>query len=320
MTLRPRIKFYRQLAALVRGGVPIRASLQRLAERMPEPEVRALSQQIEEGHPLGDAFAAARFSPFETHLVVAGERSAQLEAVFERLADFWEHELRFLQAVKRQLVYPVVLLHFAVVVMAVSRIWEGTGAVLTTLVLGLMVLYVIGGGLYAVVRVSWASEATRALWLRTPLIGGALRTAYAYRWITALKMEFSAGVPLPDAVSDAWLASGYLGAEARAVEGERGLRSGEELSRLVGGWRQLPRDWVDFVETGEVSGEYESMFTNMEAEAEHNWTLAQQRMTEWVPKILAFVVLLFVAGFIAYQYYHLTIAPITQAENAINNQ
>jgi type IV pilus assembly protein PilC len=319
MTLRQRIKFYRQLAALVRGGVPIRGSLQRLAERLPEPEVRTLSREIEQGNPLGQAFVTARFSPFESHLVAAGERSAQLDRVFERLAEFWERELRFLQAVKRQLVYPVVLLHFAVVVMAVTRIAQGVGAVLGTLVFGLAILYVIGFALYTLARVSWSSETTRALWLRTPLIGGALRTAYAYRWITALRMEFSAGVALPDAVSDAWLASGYLDAQAHAAEGERGLRSGEELSRLVGRWRQLPRDWVDFVETGELSGEYESMFTKMEAEAEHEWSVAQQRMAEWVPKILAFAVLLLIAGFIAYQIYVLTIAPIAQVEKAIDN-
>ena len=159
-------------------------------------------------------------------------------------------------------------------------------AIFSTLVIGLATLYVIGFALVVIARASWNSEAARALWLRTPLIGAALKTAHAYRWITALKMEFSAGVSLPDAVADAWRASGYLGAEIRAEEGERGMRSGEELSALVNRWRQLPRDWVDFVETGELSGEYESMFTNMETEAAHNWTVAQERMSEWVPKIL----------------------------------
>jgi type II secretory pathway component PulF len=319
MTLKQRIKFYRQLAALVRGGVPIRGSLQRLAERMPEAEVRTLAHEIEQGNPLGPAFATAKFSPFESRLVAAGERSAQLDLVFERLAEFWERELRFAQSVKRQLVYPVVLLHFSVIVLAVSRIAQGVYAVLDTLIFGFVALYVTGFALYMIARVAWSSESTRALLLRTPLIGGALRTSYAYRWITALRMEFSAGVSLPDAVSDAWLASGYLEAETHAAEGERGLRSGEELSRLVARWRQLPRDWVDFVETGELSGEYESMFTNMEKEAAHNWTVAQQRMSEWVPKILSFAVLLLVAGFIAYQMYALTIAPIEQVEKAIDN-
>ena len=299
--------------------MPIRSSLQRLAERLPEPEVATLTREVEQGNPLGQGFTTAGFSPFECHLVAAGERSAQLERVFERLAEFWERELRFSQAVKRQLIYPVVLLHFAVVVMAVSQIARGVGAILTTLVLGLVTLYVVGFALYVLARVSWSSEATRALWLRTPLVGGALQTAYAYRWITALRMEFSAGVSLPDAVSDAWLASGYQGAAAHAVEGERGLRSGEELSRLVASWRQLPRDWIDFVETGELSGEYESMFTNMETEAAHNWTVAQKRMAEWVPKILSFAVLLLIAGFAAYQIYSLTIAPIAEVEKAIDN-
>jgi type II secretory pathway component PulF len=319
MTLKQRIKFYRQLAALVRGGVPIRGSLQRLAERMPEPEVRTLSREIEQGNPLGSAFATARFSPFECHLVAAGERSAQLDTIFERLAEFWERELRFGQAVRRQLVYPVVVLHLAVIVMGITQFTRGPLAVFNTLLLGFGVLYVIGFAVYTIARVTWNSDASRALWLRTPIVGSALRAAHAYRWITALRMEFSAGVSLPDAVSDAWLASGYLEAQKHAVEAESGMRSGEKLSELVRRWRQLPRDWVDSVETGEVSGEYEGMFKNMEAEAEHSWTVAQQRMSEWVPKILYFAVILIVAVFVAYQIYSVTVAPIEQVEKAIDN-
>ena len=64
MTLRHRIRFYQQLAVLVRAGLPIRASLVRLKERLKERELDILSQKVNAGERLGDAFVEAGFSPF----------------------------------------------------------------------------------------------------------------------------------------------------------------------------------------------------------------------------------------------------------------
>ena len=43
-----------------------------------------------------------------------------------------------------------------------------------------------------------------------------------------------------------------------------------------------------------MSGALETAFTNLEAEASRAWNLAQQRMTEWLPKILSFLILIVV--------------------------
>ena len=78
-------------------------------------------------------------------------------------------------------------------------------------------------------------------------------------------------------------------------ESARDMRSGIDLSLWSTRWTQLPRDWVDLVETGEVSGEFETMFRNMEDEAARTWTTRQDRMTEWVPKILVIGFVIFMA-------------------------
>jgi type IV pilus assembly protein PilC len=295
VTLRHRIRFYQQLAVLARAGVPMRSSLQRLETRLSGREIGILSREIAEGKPIGDAFTTAGFSPFECHLVAAGERSAQLEIVYERLAEFWTRELHLFQTLTRQLYYPIVLLHLTVIVSALFKWSQGTTAVVVNLAENLAYLYTAGFAAYVLVRVSWRNAVAQRFWLFLPIIGNALSTACVYRWITALKLEHSAGVPMPDAVSDAWLASGYVDGAALAAEGERELREGNELSGLIQRWRRLPRDWADFVETGEISGALETAFANLEAEAARAWLLAQQRMTEWLPKIFSFVLLL-VAG------------------------
>jgi len=319
MTLRHRIKFYQQMAALARSGVPVRGSLQRLAERMSSPEVRTLAGEIEQGHQLGEAFTAAGFSPFECHLVAAGERSAQLDAVYGLLAEFWKRELHFGQALVRQLYYPAGVAHLAIIVAGLLLLPQGTAVVVTSIVLNLAKLYGAALIVYLVVRVSWHSAVAQQFWQAVPLIGGALKSAYAYRWITALRMEFAAGVPFPDAVADAWRASGYLHAEERAQEGEREMRAGIDLSVLVERWRQLPRDWIDFVETGELSGEFETMFRNMETEAAHTWTVRQEHMAQWVPKILVIGFIFVMALEIIPLATRAINAPIEQAEKAIDD-
>ena len=319
MTLRQRIRFYQQLAVLTRAGVPLRTGLQRLRERLPGRELDVLSEKISLGEPLGEAFVAAGFSPFESHLVAAGERSAQLDVVLQHLADFWDRQRQMYQALTGQLYYPLAVLHLSIIVGALVQIINGIGAVVVSLIEGFTALYATGFVLFTLIRVSWQSDAAQRFWLALPIVGSTLSTAYAYRWITALNLEYSAGIPMPDAVADAWRASGYAGREQNAQEGQLALREGTELSLLVHRWRQLPRDWTDFIETGEVSGALETAFTNLQSEAARAWEFAQKRMTDLMPKLLYFVILLITAVQVASVLYHVVVAPINEADQAIEN-
>lgn len=320
MTLRQRIRFYQQLAVLVRAGLPIRASLVRLKERMAVRELTILSDKVNAGERLGDAFAAARFSPFEFNLITAGERSAQLDTVFDHLAEFWSREWEMRQGVVRPLYYPFAVLHLAILVWGLVEIsttaWQ---LIIVHFVMRMAALYVLIFVVYTVARISWSSDKMRRFWLSLPIIGSALKSAYAYRWITALRLEFGAGISLSRAVGDAWRASGYLGCERLAEEGEQAMRSGTELSKLVVKWKQLPRDWIDFIETGEISGAYETAFKNLEAEAGRTWKLAQERMASWVPKIVYFFVLLIVAAVVINLMRTIYVDPLVNAENQIDN-
>lgn len=304
---------------LVRAGLPIRAGLQRLKERMSVREVAILSEKVNAGERIGDAFAAAGFSPFESNLVTAGERSAHLDTIFEHLSQFWARELEMRQALLRPLYYPLVVLHLAIVVWAVVEFTTmPIPVVIVHFIMRMALLYVVGFIVYTLVRVSWSSEGMRHIWLRLPIIGSSLTTTYAYRWITALQLEFSAGISLSRAVGDAWRASGYVGSARFAEEGEREMRTGTSLSTLVQRWKQLPRDWIDFIETGEISGAIEASLKNLEAEAARNWTLAQQRMADWLPKIVYFVVLLIVAVIVGQLMYQAEVAPMANAEDQID--
>ena len=211
MNLRQRIRLYQQLAVLTRAGVPMRTGLQRLHERIRGRAMTVLTQKIAEGAPVGDAFAAAGFSSFECHLVSAGERSAQLDTVFQHLADFWARQRQMFQALTSQLYYPLIILVLSLLVGGLIDFIMNSWMVAVIHLIESTACYGAGAFvLYTLLRVSWRSDAAQRFWLALPIIGSTLSTAYAHRWITVLKLEHGAGVPMPDAVADAWRASGYV--------------------------------------------------------------------------------------------------------------
>jgi type II secretory pathway component PulF len=319
VTLRQRIRFFQQLAVLARAGVSFRTSLERLRDRLTGRQLEILSAKVNAGERLNEAFTSAGFSPFECHLIAAGERSGKLDVIFEHISDYWKRELEMRQALIRPLFYPIGVLHLSIIVGAVvEMVMTSWPVALYHMVVQFAFFYAFGFILYMVVKATWTSDATRQIWLWIPIIGGSLKTTYAYRWITALKLEFIAGITLSRAVGDAWRASGYTGCEQTAVEGEEAMRNGVMLSMLMGRWRQLPHEWVDFVETGEVSGQLEAAFTNLEAEAARAWTLAQQRMSDWLPKIVYFFVLLIAGAMVIQVAYQAINAPFEAVSNALD--
>jgi type IV pilus assembly protein PilC len=320
VTLRQRIRFYQQLAVLIRAGLPIRATFTRLSTKISSREVAIVARKLDAGERLGEGFADAGFTPFETHLVAAGERSGKLETIFEHLSQFWSRELEMRQALLSPLYYPIVVLHLALVLGAgVELLTLPLPVVVFHFVLAMGLLYFFGALAYVIVRFTWSSNGMRRFWMRVPIIGRTLKTASAYRWISALRLEFGAGISLYRAVGDAWRASDYINADRYAAEGEQSMLAGAQLSALVQGWRQLPRDWVDFVETAEIAGAFDEAFKSLEEEASRAWTQAQQRMTEWVPKILYFFVLLIVAVVVGRIMYQVTIAPIVEVNKVIDD-
>ena len=320
MTLRARIRFFQQMAVLTRAGLPIRSSLERMRDRLGGSELTLLAQKIGEGERLVDAFTAAKFLPFETNLVAAGERSGQLESVCDHIAQFWQRELEFRQALVTPLIYPIVVLHFSVILSSgVVLLTQSVPMAVAALIKNLLILDGSLLVIYLLARATWSSPAMKAIWLRVPIIGSALRAAFAYRWITSLRLEFGAGISLYRAVGDAWRSSGFVNCEQLGQEAEEAMRSGTSLVTLVTKWRQLPRDWIDFMETGEVSGKFDEAFRNLEAEAGRNWTLAQQRMSNWLPKIVYFIALLVIAAQVIGIGKAVLIDPMVQAEKQIDD-
>src|ERR1700680_3809553 len=113
----------RQLATLLRSGLPLEESLQAVAEQTEKPRVQRIvlgvRSKVVEGHPLADGLRdfPQAFPEIYRATVSAGEQSGKLDQVLERLSDYTESRQVMGQQVSNALVYPIVLmvLSFAIV-------------------------------------------------------------------------------------------------------------------------------------------------------------------------------------------------------------
>src|SRR5690606_5472059 len=114
----------RQLSTLVGAGVPLVQALSALTEQIENTRLKGViahvRDRVNEGSTLADAMAQA--GPFEdlyVGMVRAGEAGGALEQVLERLADYLESQVRLRNKVTSILIYPAIMLCFAIIVVAV---------------------------------------------------------------------------------------------------------------------------------------------------------------------------------------------------------
>lgn len=107
--------FMRQLASLLKAGIPLMESLGAAQEQSASPVLTKVAQSlrdgVREGDPLADAMAKSGdyFDPLTVALVRAGEAGGQLSLVFNEIADYKEVSLKRENSIKSATVYPLVM-------------------------------------------------------------------------------------------------------------------------------------------------------------------------------------------------------------------
>ncbi|HSU39949.1 MAG TPA: type II secretion system F family protein, partial [Polyangiaceae bacterium] len=110
----------RQLATLVRAGVPLVESVAALTEQVENEQLTRILTTVRESLNAGTAFAKSleqhprTFPTLYTNMIAAGEASGTLEAVLERLADFMEGQARLRGKVAGALAYPALMSVFGI--------------------------------------------------------------------------------------------------------------------------------------------------------------------------------------------------------------
>jgi type IV pilus assembly protein PilC len=282
--------FTRQLATMMKAGVPLLQSFDIVAKGHSNPSVSKLIQDIrsdvETGTSLNQAFRKypLYFDPLFCNLVGAGEQAGILEDLLTRLAVYKEKTIAIKGKIKSALFYPISILVVAFVVTAVIMIWvvpafkevfASFGADLPAPTLVVMAIsdffvanwYIIFGVLFGSLYLffqSWrrslkVQRFMDKLLLKAPIFGAVIRKATIARWTRTLATMFAAGVPLVESLDSVGGASGnavYLDA-TKKIQTE--VSTGTSLTVAMQNSDVFPNMVTQMVSIGEESGALDQM-------------------------------------------------------------
>ncbi|MDB5799317.1 MAG: type secretion system protein [Rhodocyclales bacterium] len=282
--------FTRQLATMMRAGVPLLQSFDIAIKGSGNPAMARLMNEIrndvETGTSLSQALRKrpAYFDALYANLVQAGEQSGALENLLDRLATYKEKIMAIKSKIKSALFYPasVVVVASAVVTVMMlfvipefKKVFISFGADLPAPTLFVMAIsdffvahafLVFAGIAAAIVGLVFAykrspqMQATMdRLILQVPVIGDIIRKATIARWTRTLATMFAAGVPLVEALDSVAGAAGnrvYMVA-TKAIQNE--VATGVSLTVAMQGSGVFPAMVVQMVSIGEESGQLDSM-------------------------------------------------------------
>lgn len=281
--------FTRQLATLVRAGLPLEESLLAVSQQTERPRVQSIilgvRSRVMEGHTLADGFAEFPrvFPEIYRATVAAGEQSGHLDTVLERLADYTESREQIRQKVLGALLYPIVLtvMCFSIVtgllvyvvpkVVDVFATREAQLPLITRALIGTSDFFRMYGIwvaaaliIGAVLLVRWlrdpaARRAYHRLQLRLPLVGRLTRGFNTARFTRTLSILSASAVPVLEALRIASEVVTNLPMRDAVVEAAQRVREGAPIGRSLAASRLFPPMTIHLISSGESSGQLESM-------------------------------------------------------------
>jgi len=286
--------FTRQLATMMKAGVPLLQSFDIVSKGASNPAVARLlmdiKTEIETGSPLATAFRKhpLYFDALFCNLVAAGEQAGILETLLDRLATYKEKILAIKSKIKSALFYPIAIIVVAFIITAVimifvipafKEVFTNFGADLpapTLIVIAIsdyfvahwyIIFGVIGGGVYGFLEAWKRSTAVQIfmdrLMLRLPVFGDLVLKSTIARWTRTLATMFAAGVPLVEALDSVGGASGnhvYLMATKKI---QQEVSTGTSLTMAMQNQGVFPNMVLQMCSIGEETGALDSMLSKV---------------------------------------------------------
>ena len=292
----------RQLATLVRAGLPLAEALGTVSRQSEKPRLQRLmatvKARVTEGHSLHDGLAEFPevFPVIYRSTVAAGEQSGHLDLVLERLADYTEARQQLQQKIQLALIYPVLLTLMAIlvtvalltyVVPEVVQVFADIGQQLPWLTRALiatsdglrahglaLLLGLVGAAVLG--RLALQRTGPRRLWhrilLRLPLVGRLLRGMNTARFARTLSILSASGVAVLEALRIAAEVVGNLPMREALESATQKVREGSDIGVALEHTGQFPPMTVNLIRSGETSGALDLMLeraaVNQEQELE----------------------------------------------------
>lgn len=335
--------FTRQLATMMKAGLPLVQSFEIVADGVDKSLMRDLIYEIRDNVSAGGGFAAAlrkhprQFDDLFCGLVESGETAGALETMLDRVATYKEKTEQLKAKIKKALTYPIAVMVIALVVTAILLIkvvpifaetFSGFGADLpafTLFVLGLsdaireswvFLLFCIGAGLIAFREAQFRSEkfaygVDRAI-LKIPIVGLIVYNSIIARFARTLSTTFSAGVPIVDALeSVAGAAGNRLYADAIIKISEE-VMTGIQLQQAIKNRNMFPMLLQQMAAIGEESGALDEMLEKAATHYEEAVDNSVDNLTSLLEPMIMSVLGVLVGGLLIAMY-----LPIFQLGNVV---
>jgi type IV pilus assembly protein PilC len=325
--------FTRQMATMMKAGVPLLQSFDIIGEGFDNPNMRKLIDEVKQEVAAGNSFAASLrkkpmyFDDLYCNLVDSGEQSGALETLLDRIATYKEKTEALKAKIKKAMTYPIAVIVVAVIVTAIllikvvpqfESVFQGFGAELpafTQMVVDLsrglqrwwfVVLGVVFVATFAFTQTYKRSEKfrdalDRAL-LKAPIVGDILYKAVVARFARTLATTFAAGVPLVDALDSVAGATGNVVFRNAVNKIKVDVSSGTQLNFSMRTTGIFPTMAVQMTAIGEEAGSLDEMLDKTASFYEAEVDNAVDNLTTLMEPMIMAVLGVLVGGLIVAMY------------------
>ncbi|MCL4135503.1 UNVERIFIED_CONTAM: hypothetical protein GTU68_021535 [Idotea baltica] len=289
--------FTRQMATMMKAGVPLVQSFDIVSEGADSETLRELIHNIRDDVSAGLSFGSALrkhpkyFDDLFCSLVEAGEQAGALETMLDRIATYKEKTEKLKAKIKKALTYPIAVVLVSIIVTGIllvkvvpvfAETFSGFGADLpafTLFVLGISEAAQEGWLIWLICIVAFFfcfkeakkrspkfAEAMDKYSLKIPVVGNIMYQAIIARFARTLSTTFAAGVPLVDALNSVAGAAGNAVYRDATIKVRDEVTTGVQLNQALKASGKFPVLLLQMASIGEESGALDEM---LEKAAEH---------------------------------------------------
>lgn len=335
--------FTRQMATMMKAGVPLLQSFDIIGEGFDNPAMRKLVDEVKQEVAAGNSFAAALrknpqyFDELYCNLVDAGEQAGALDTLLERVATYKEKSEALKAKIKKAMTYPAAVVFVAIIVTGIllvkvvpqfESVFKGFGAELPGftvmvirlseflqewwwIILGLLIAAIYGVR-HAFKKSQGFRDRTDTWMLKVPLVGTLMYKSAVARYARTLSTTFAAGVPLVEALESVAGATGNVVFKRAVLRIKQDVSTGMQLNFSMRTSGIFPNMAIQMTAIGEESGALDDMLDKVASFYEAEVDNMVDNLTSLMEPFIMVVLGVIVGGLVVAMY-----LPIFQLGSAI---
>ncbi len=325
--------FSRQMATMMKAGVPLLQSFDIISEGAENPNMRALVGSLKQEVSAGNSFATALrkkpeyFDDLFCNLVDAGEQAGALESLLDRVASYKEKTERLKAKIKKAMTYPTAVLIVAFIVSGIllikvvpqfQSVFAGFNAELPAFTLMVIALSeVVQQWWLAIVALFFVSffmfkraykqsqnfrDSLDRFLLKVPIIGPLIFKSSVARYARTLATTFAAGVPLVEALDSVAGATGNVVFRNAVNQVKQDVSTGMQLNFSMRSTGVFPSLAIQMTAIGEESGALDAMLDKVATYYEEEVDNMVDNMTSLMEPMIMAVLGVIVGGLVIAMY------------------